>query len=288
MGPQGGCRQLHAAARGSQRGGLEASRPPHSPPPRPRSNLANTGVSGDVPASLAGKVSGVAGGGAAAGQAQNATQAGDQSSGGGAANATAVGGGGDVANATAGGGGGGSGAPSSDAAASPAMPDASQSPPAASAPPPTVISDAPICACALQGVSSSDCLKALNARCSEAGAAQDVKDACAQVSSTTTNADAAAKLATFLAGQCFVGQGMDASPCVCFKVRRGAGVWGGGVRSCPGRRLRAAAAARVTLSSAGEQGPAGAPGSTQRIATLPALVLPTARTRTPTTAPRRA
>lgn len=88
------------------------------------------------------------------------------------------------------------------------------------APEKTKISDAPICACALQGVTSGDCLAALDARCAvDGGAAGAERQACESVSKATISTEAAATLASFLANQCFVGQGMDVSPCVCFQVR---------------------------------------------------------------------
>jgi hypothetical protein len=236
------CRPPAAAgwARGKCPDTLDPSIPPSLAARPSHSNVADTSVSADVPASLAGKVTGV-GSSSSPGQQQQA---------GGGANATQVDGA--AANATtaaAGGSGGGedpggsANSTSSDAASAP---DASSSgaapPPPASAaapapaPAPAVISSAPICACALQGIASSDCLRALDARCSEAGAAQDVKDACSQVSAATTSPDAAAALATYLAGQCFVGQSMDVSPCVIFKVGLGARRGGHGAR----RRQRAA------------------------------------------------
>jgi hypothetical protein len=110
-------------------------------------------------------------------------------------------------------------APAADAPAAeaPAPPPA---PAAAPAPPPdAVISDAPICACALQGVSSSDCQKAIAARCAEP-AGDVARDACGNVTRAPSDPAAAATLASFLAAECFVGQGMQASPCVCFQVGR--------------------------------------------------------------------
>ena len=104
-----------------------------------------------------------------------------------------------------------------EAAGSPSPAPEAPSPSPSPSPEPSPIADAPICACALQGIGSSDCLKALDARCGEPGAAPEVKDACGQVSLATTSADAAAKVAGFLANECFAGQATDEPPCVCFR-----------------------------------------------------------------------
>ncbi|GBF97025.1 hypothetical protein Rsub_09498 [Raphidocelis subcapitata] len=192
-------------------------------------NVANSGVAGDVPSSLSGKVSGVGGAGSGSPGSMD-----------GSSNAT---------NSTSTSGQSGQqqqdaqkdqqqqGAQGSEqqqpekqqqeqqqeqVQASSKEGDASKAasePPAAGAQPSkTKISDAPICACALQGVSSGDCLAALDTRCAaDAGPSGAEKEACDSVSKATISTDAAATLASFLAGECFVGQGMDVSPCVCFQ-----------------------------------------------------------------------
>jgi hypothetical protein len=80
------------------------------------------------------------------------------------------------------------------------------------------ISSAPVCACALQGFASKECTEALDARCKEKGGDKEAKVACEAAPKAATNSTAAAVLASFLAGQCFEGQGLDVSPCQCYRV----------------------------------------------------------------------
>eukprot|EP00879_Flechtneria_rotunda_P005892 GHRR01006198.1.p1 GENE.GHRR01006198.1~~GHRR01006198.1.p1 ORF type:complete len:616 (+),score=203.76 GHRR01006198.1:1123-2970(+) len=77
-------------------------------------------------------------------------------------------------------------------------------------PSPTVISNAPVCSCALKGFGSDDCAAALSNVCSN-GSPPTV---CAS-GNPANDANAAKDLGPYLADTCFTGQDMDSSICTC-------------------------------------------------------------------------